>query len=1410
MFLGETIFSAFLQALFQQLMTPGVVSAYLKLFDGENLPNTIKKCKGQLTFMETMLRSAEQKQIDDEVVRPLKEDLQDIALDLEDILDELATQAHVYELEKMDQEDDNNDHQLNTTDHVSHILGASTDYMVKNIIGRAAESVSTLFNPIASISSRLDGITERLYDLQKQIKFSGLSAIHAMPQQTHQAESSQPSRETSSVLGKEEVYGRENRKNEIIQQLLEEDQQSSENYVVIPIVGMGGIGKTTLAQYVYNNKEQVKGHFDLKAWVCVSDVFDVKRITIEIITSATSQTFDSISLNQAQEKLKQVLTGKKFLIVLDDVWCEIYAEWHQLQAPFQDGAKGSRVIMTTRNEMIAMMMIKDPIHGNVVNLETLSNEDSWHLFQQHAGHNPDLVNMQDDIIEKCKGLPLAVKTLAGLLKCTRDKMQRQEILDSSLWSQKSDLLPALMLSYRHLPPHLKHIFAYMSITPKDYKFSEEFSVSEWMAQGFLTENKTSRMEDIGHNYFLDLVSRSLIEKDRGNLFTMHDLIHDLAQWAAGDLCCIIGPGNMPRDLKRTRHLSITKYSSYGTLTNQLSASQLRTFRMFGHNPNIEILDFLQKFQYVRCLRLDLDLIEELPECIGGLKQLRLISIRAGKLKVLPKSISRLFNLQTLNLGLCCNLEEVPHVGFLVKLRQFYIRITSLKEMPLGIGSLISLQDLDRFVLGAQGGARIRELRKLNHLHGKLAIIGLENVIRVGDAEEAQLHKKHDLDELDLIWNNVNDCSGRDVSQQDEVDENTISGVLEQLQPPSSIKKCMLDGYRGLKLTSWLGDVSLKNMVDIKLVNCTRCERLPPLGNLPLLTYLKVEGMEGIKQVGEEFYGAPSSSVPFKALRGLSFMKIKNWEKWTHSPVDNNRAFPCLEHLLVKDCESLQGDLPPHMPSLKMLKIETCKDLSISLPSLPLLEELKVDRCRVLSTSADVIFCSKMMNLSYISEIVGFPGYCPHLRGELDVLRCHFLSTIAQIPTMFRQVKIRRCDELKSVEFEISTSSSCPKKLEVVDCKSLVAITKIPLTLRILKIVICKKLEVVEFHKLDYSSSSSSSVGSRGEAASDEVASISMQDSAIPLTQPPSQLAYLIKLSIYKCTSLVSLPPSLLLPALKELELWDCENMEDLPGDGDMHNFSSLEELIIRKCPKIQCFPGGGLPKNLKIISIQEVNIKQQPVQEWELHLLHSLQYLQLVDVGSCADSAEFLSLPSSLSELHISGFQNLKSFLGDFTSLENLSLVNCPKFCYFSETGFFPRNLSELSISNYIEKPIRESGLHLLTSLQDLELINVEGSSIIDDTVECIPGPDLYLPSSLSELWIKGFSNLKTICCSTLPNMTEITIWSCPKFESFGNNGLPPHLKSVYINQASDLIEQHLERDSNGPIRFKGHNYSLR
>ena len=1029
-------------------------------------------------------------------------------------------------------------------------------------------------------------------------------------------------------------------------EILLNDEPSYENLIVIPIVGMGGIGKTTLAQCVYNDEQQLKGHFDLKAWVCVSDVFDVERVTTDILNSFIKGHLIVDNLNEAQEELVNVLKDKKILLVLDDIWFENYNDWNQLQTPFRQGLRGSRVIVTTRKDMCAKMVISNPSRNTTIYLKGLSDDDCWCIFKQHINDCSDLVEMRDDIIRKCKGLPLAAKALGGLLKSTVEKRQRRNILQSSIWSEKSHVLPVLRLSYHHLPSDLKLCFAYCSIFPKDYEFDEMEVVLLWMAQGFIPENNKERMEDIGLDYFFDLVSRSLFEEcssDRGGSrkFIMHDLIHDLAEWAAGGMCCVMGTMNPYNNLVKRRHLFLHKNGIADFLQDRTCPSRLRTFLYPSYGPvyipslQSATLIYVEGLTYIRALRLSLNSVWEVPESIGDMIHLRLLILHIRRIEVLPKSISKLYNLQTLELHSCHELHRLPNFTFLVKLRHLYIeRSTSLQEMPLGMSRLKSLQTLNKFILAVGGGSRVSELGNLLHLNGKLSISGIENVTSFEDAHKAQLHEKKSLDKLHLEWGS---CSN-------EVDDNTKKQVLEHLKPHTSIKECNLEGYRGLTFPIWLGDPSFSNMVNIQLMDCRECESLPPLGQLPLLKNLIVRRMDGIKQVGLEFFGRIGCSIPFPALETLCFYQLKSWGKWLHLPIEDNKSFPCLKKLSIHSCFSLQDDLPPNLPSLEKLEIKKCTKLSITLPSIPLLEILEVDGCKVLSTTKDVEFCSKRMILRNISEMVDFTGCFPYL----------------------------------------------------------------------------------------------------------------------------------------------------------------------------------LEELVISNCPRIDCSLGG-LPNNQTFHHIQGVNIEQS-VEEWGLHLLNSLQSLYLENVGSSAECVLCLdlSLPSSLSQLSIKGFQNLKyiSCSSISPNLKTLQVTDCPKleymvgnftlltdllldsspiiFHYLGDSrtssisciGDFTllTRLSICDITN-MNKSIREWGLHLLTSLHYLTLHNV-GNSI--DTVECIPGPDLSLPSSLCSLDIKDFTNLKSICGSSFPNLTKISIQSCPKFESFGKKGIPPRLIKVYIYD-SDLIEQHLK-----------------
>nr|XP_048323126.1 putative disease resistance RPP13-like protein 1 isoform X2 [Ziziphus jujuba var. spinosa] len=241
---------------------------------------------------------------------------------------------------------------------------------------------------------------------------------------------------TTSSVEESGVYGRDDDKEAIIKLLLTTDESCGEKFSVIPIVGMAGIGKTTLAQLVYND-EKVKSCFGFKAWVSVSNEFDIFKITKIITERVTSQTFNnSHDLDLLQVRLQEALEGNKFLLILDDVWNEDYFQWEELKKPFESGACGSKIIVTTRNESVASVM-----RNNIPSyqIQTISDENCWKLFVTHAFKNvdpychPKLEEIGRQIVKKCKGLPLAVKSLGCILRYQLNLEEWETILKSDMW-----------------------------------------------------------------------------------------------------------------------------------------------------------------------------------------------------------------------------------------------------------------------------------------------------------------------------------------------------------------------------------------------------------------------------------------------------------------------------------------------------------------------------------------------------------------------------------------------------------------------------------------------------------------------------------------------------------------------------------------------------------------------------------------------------------------------------------------------------------------------------------------------------------------------------------------------------------------------------------------------------------------
>eukprot|EP00261_Vitis_vinifera_P026053 XP_010659172.2 PREDICTED: putative disease resistance RPP13-like protein 1 [Vitis vinifera] len=804
---------------------------------------------------------------------------------------------------------------------------------------------------IKKITRELDAIAKRRLDLPLREGVGGVSFGMEERLQT-----------TSSVV-ESRIHGRDADKEKIVELMLSNEATGGDRVSVFSIVGMGGIGKTTLAQIIYNDC-RVENRFEKRAWVCVSDDFDVVGITKKILESFTQSQCESKNLELLQEKLKNEMKEKRFFLVLDDVWNENLNHWDVLQAPFYVGAQGSVVLVTTRNENVASIMRTRPSYQ----LGHLTDEECWLLFSQQAFKNlnsdacQNLESIGRKIAKKCKGLPLAVKTLAGLLRSKQDSTAWNEVLNNDVWdlpNEQNSILPALNLSYYYLPTTLKRCFAYCSIFPKDYVFEKEKLVLLWMAEGFLDGSKRGEtIEEFGSMCFDNLLSRSFFQRYHNNdsQFVMHDLIHDLTQFTSGKFCFrLVGEQqNQIQIYKEIRHSSyIWQYSKvFKKVKSFLDIYSLRTFLALPPYSDAARNFYLSKevshclLSTLRCLRV-LSLshydIEELPHSIKNLKHLRYLDLSHTSIITLPESITTLFNLQTLMLSECRYLVDLPtKMGRLINLRHLKIDGTKLERMPMEMSRMKNLRTLTTFVVGKHTGSRVGELRDLSHLSGTLTIFKLQNVMDARDAFESNMKGKECLDKLELNWEDDNAIAG---------DSHDAASVLEKLQPHSNLKELSIGCYYGAKFPSWLGEPSFINMVSLQLFNCKNCASLPPLGQLRSLQNLSIVKNDVLQKVGQEFYGnGPSSFKPFGSLQTLVFEEISEWEEWDCFGVEGGE-FPHLNELRIESCPKLKGDLPKHLPVLTSLVILECGQLVCQLPEAPSIQKLNLKECDevVLST-----------------------------------------------------------------------------------------------------------------------------------------------------------------------------------------------------------------------------------------------------------------------------------------------------------------------------------------------------------------------------------------------------------------------------------------------------------------------------
>ncbi|KAG8391189.1 hypothetical protein BUALT_Bualt01G0161800 [Buddleja alternifolia] len=1155
---------------------------------------------------------------------------------------------------------------------------------------------------IVDISTRLEDIVKNGNDLNLSQNVGGHSKL---------------CRVASTSVIEPHIYGREKDKEAVSKLML----GNQEKVGVIPIVGMGGIGKTTLAQLIYND-DVMAGGFDIKAWVCVSEEFDVFTITKTIFHSVTQTSTESKDLNMLQQSLQVTFSKSKFLLILDDVWNEDYVKWKELLRPFLVGLPGSKVLVTTRNDRIALMVGSVPSY----HVELLTDNDCLSLLAQHAleennfDAHPNLRRIGEALVRKCKGLPLAAKTLGGLLRSKKSPAEWDDVLHSKIWDlpKENNILPVLRLSYHHLPSHLKHLFAYCYIFPKDYEFNKNELVLIWMGEGFLQEPEGRKTkEQLGFDYFNDLLSRSFFQRSSSSdsHFLMHDLINDLAQFVAGGICYKLDEKVETSDEykipEKARHASFLRheYEVFRKFKGFYRVKGLRTFLPMPvqnihvwppfYLSNKILFELLPKLQNLRVLSLSGYSITELPGSICTLIHLRYLNLSGTSIVSLPDCLSDLYNLETLSICNCRFISKLPPtVGNLVNLRHLDNSNTDqLKELPAEIGKLRSLQTLPKIVLSKVGGLGLRELRNLELLRGTVSLSELQIVRDIDDAKEASVRQKQELEELQLTWAN-----GTDDSRDGHFEEQ----VLDVLQPHENLRKLKIEFYGGMKFPNWIGDPSFSNIYSISLSGCTECTSLPPLEQLPELTHLRIADMPKIKRISIELCVV---DVPFPKLETLRFDHMPEWEEWSCFADEPQMQFPCLHQLTIFKCPKLTTVSPLSVPLLRELDVEGCSMVVLeSFHNLHSLSYLKVESVTGLShlprklvqsmATVEVLECCNCNELVSVWPSGITLQHISRLR-RLVVADCSLFVSLGeedqQLPFNLEILELFRCSSLTSLPDDLRNLTSL-RELIIKNCPKIINFPEhgIPPKLKRLEILSCKDLEslptnISNLERLEIKECPSLKNWSSGNFPSTltklTIKNCNQLEPVSGLMFPPNRRIFLENLSIWDWKKFSSLlqqvhnfsrlvelyishfdgleyfPEQGLPPNLKTLSVEHCSNFRSLPNQ--TRNMSSLISLEIRSCRRLKAFPRCDFPPNLSSLRIWDSR-KLKPLSQWGLHRLTSLREFSI-----CGGFQELQLLsndhglfPSSLIKFSIARFPKLSSLsrvLEDLTSLQHLLIMNC-------------------------------------------------------------------------------------------------------------------------------------------------------
>ncbi|CAN6545132.1 unnamed protein product [Malus baccata var. baccata] len=1334
------------------------------------LEEKLKSLHQTLSMIQDITREAAEKPQDPrEAVASWVQKLKDVANDADDVLEEIN-----YEVLRHKHE-------------------------IQNHLKRKVLNFFSLSNPVAfrlKTALKIKSINASLVDLAGQA--SSMALFSRNIDATSQAMKS--TRETNSSIGNEIIVGRDDAVSNIVATLTNSKDQ--ENLSVMAIVGMPGLGKTTLAKLVYN-EDAISQQFDKKIWIYVSNTFDVDLILSRILECVNCGTVDIQSQDAVLKSLQEQLTEKRCLLVLDDVWNED-SEESKLMICLTElhFARGSTILVTTRSSKVATGTLPR------YDLGFLSEDECWSILKGRAfvdntaPTDPDLETVGRDIAKKCAGLPSVAKVFGGMLRFKNSANEWSEVLESKIWDSpeaEEMIISQLKLSLDNLKfPFLKECFTYCSMFKKCSEIERDDLIQLWMAQGLLhpsSENIDREMEDIGTEYFNILLQNSLLQdltKDEFGVVAkckMHVLVHDFVELVTKSESATSDSNEMV-GTRKIRHASHIPTSVLQSISKESS----RGLRSLFSNSEVPS-DMLPRYRGLHVLKLYNADITELPISIGKLKQLRYLNVSRTKIKAIPKSVGKLHNLQTLRMEYCRRLKVFPkEMGNLINLRHVYFGPVQKKkranfgwyrESHVRVGQLSNLRTLPYFIVSHDGTGRgIEELASLNHLKGELAIYDLEHVRDEEEAKKSNLAEKRNIQKLSLVW-------GEEMRPRNDSEED----VLQGLQPHPNLQILEICNFMGAKFPSWKPHNNLKK---IRLIRCDVCEEAPMLGHLPSLMHLEFNTMCNLKRLGEEFYGCDDATKAlFPTLKTFRISAAPNLTEWIEPPVVKEKqisVFPRLEELDLMECPQMRN-FPDHFASLRKLEMSICHELS-SLTSL-------VEKCTSLK-NLEISNCDKLRSLSLVGltsirkllfsshggkltstslhsgaelytgvSLEGLSIKCPSLEN-LELSRYDSLISISvHGVTSLRRLEISSCGGLISVDLQ--SLPECYIPLEVLSlrsCKSLESISSLHgyTSLRELTIEDCDGLKTYASTGLE----SCTSIRVLGVHDFQQLRQYAAEGLDMSLIE---------ELTIYKSPKLISISYHglttlrklvLIASYVLELSIVSSTTVEELY----LQDCTSLGSLCIDNCGRLRHVSVNGLET---LIILEELTIRNcpsltfNPITPWLRGLViegceklpSGLKHCNTLERLKISGSRNLVSIPisdvfpPSLEQFVIEDFAQLSSLQGRHESLEELSIVNCPM-------------LRWRSVANEGRS---------LTALRRLVIASCSGPELNIDFISTLEEISLHDCTSLSKLTIQDCQNLRQTSLHNCTSLGELSVVGCD-----GLTGLSSGLSSC-----TSLVELKIE-----------------